>query len=219
VRRELSLDEPVYSGITSIEANIRLADHTVPELSARIGLGSYFALGDGKALMAQRQCNGDIRVSAAFAVSEDWLTTCGIDFSDSNAARAALQSEFAGWAGEVQSIWDAVEDSFIPRPYYRLPYLHRWETRAGVTLLGDAAHVMTPFAGQGANLAMLDAVDLADCLCDAGFAGQVEALQAFEDKMCIRSGAAALETQKNQELFFGPRAAERVAELMQGHHG
>ena len=61
-----------------------------------------------------------------------------------------------------------------------------------VTLIGDAAHPMTPFKAQGANQAMSDAVLLADCLVEGvhkhgPHAGFEFALQIFEQKMLSRS--------------------------------
>lgn len=59
------------------------------------------------------------------------------------------------------------------------------------TLLGDAAHPMSPFKGQGANQALLDAIDLARAVRRSTLAGGgvplSEALDAFERQMLRRA--------------------------------
>ena len=57
-----------------------------------------------------------------------------------------------------------------------------------MTLLGDAAHPMTPYRGLGANLAMLDALDLADALDTEGDVSSAVAL--YERKICRRGNSA-----------------------------
>jgi len=208
----LSSATPVYSGITYVEMGIPNADQTAPEAAALVGHGSVFALDDAKAIIAQRNGGGYIRLYAALAVEGDWAKANAVRFQSPASARAASLSLFADWSPGLRHLLEVAEDRFVLRPLSRLPFEHRWQTRPGLTLLGDAAHLMTPFAGQGANLAMLDAVDLADCLC-AG-SSMTDALAAFETAMQGRAQDAAQETQRNQEMFFGGEAAENVARQM-----
>lgn len=45
-----------------------------------------------------------------------------------------------------------------------MPLNQTWEALPNVTILGDAAHLMPPFAGEGVNMAMLDALELSERL-------------------------------------------------------
>ena len=88
------------------------------------------------------------------------------DFSSPEAVRKKLEQEFAGFADEFLSLFRISNDEFAVRPIYALPVGHCWANRKGLTLLGDAAHVMSPFSGEGVNNALLDAVELARLLVD-----------------------------------------------------
>jgi 2-polyprenyl-6-methoxyphenol hydroxylase-like FAD-dependent oxidoreductase len=62
----------------------------------------------------------------------------------------------------------------------------------GVTLLGDAAHVMSPFADEGVNLALRDAYDLGKELVgalgkDRSMDGLESGLRTFEKAMLERA--------------------------------
>jgi FAD-dependent urate hydroxylase len=92
---------------------------------------------------------------------------------------------FRGWHEPVEALIEATDESAILRNdiYDREP-LSSW-TKGLVTLLGDAAHPMTPNLGQGACQAIEDAVALADCI--AGSKEIAAALQIYEGRRLRRT--------------------------------
>ncbi len=188
VRPLLSAYQPQYSGLTFIEFGIDDVDSRHPALSRLVGRGKLQVCGGGKEVIAQRNGNAHVRGYAIFRVPADWAHK-RFDFASPGAVRDALLVEFADHAPAITDLLRASNDHFVARHIHALPVGHRWEHRHGLTLLGDAAHLMSPFGGEGVNAAMLDAADLAMRLIEQ--VGWARAVKDYEQQMFERVVQAA----------------------------
>lgn len=121
-----------------------------------VGQGTYFAFLDYKGFVAQRNGDGSIRTCAMLQVPETWLRDVGVDWVDAEEAKECLLNEYADWDECLKDLIQHSDPDITPRALYQLPTDLSWTSKPGLTLLGDAAHLMTPFAGEGVNRAMLD---------------------------------------------------------------
>ena len=152
---------------------------------------------------------GSLHTYVELSKPRDWIDS--IDFSDPVTALACVADEFDGWAPELTALITDGETDPVPRPIHALPVEHRWARVPGVTLLGDAAHLMTP-SGEGANLAMFDGAELGKAI--AANPGDVEAaLVAYEKDLFPRSASAAAEAEGVLKLCLGPDAPQSLVDF------
>jgi len=211
VRSLLSGARPEYSGTTYIETYLYDVDARHPATAAAVGSAAMYALTPGKGITAHREAGNIIHTYVQLNRSAEWVA--GIDFTSDDAA-ATVAAEFDGWAPELTALITGGETAPVPRMIYALPDGHRWGRVPGVTLLGDAAHLMPP-SGEGANLAMIDAAELGQAI--AAHPGDVEtALATFEEAMFPRSGAEAADAHEILDLCLGDRAPFGLIEFFTG---
>ncbi|GAB2826298.1 FAD-dependent oxidoreductase [Lentzea nigeriaca] len=165
VRRALSAASPQYTGVMFVETR-----HDDDEqLLGLTGQGTMVADDEGLMLWAQRNSGNHIRAYACMRAREDWRPS-----------NAQLLELYADWHPSLRAF---LTGEPIHRPLYALPVPHTWEHTPGVTLLGDAAHLMPPL-GVGANLAMEDAADLALAIAEHGVR---EGVRTYESAMLPRA--------------------------------
>ncbi|GAA2102896.1 NAD(P)/FAD-dependent oxidoreductase [Kitasatospora saccharophila] len=212
---------PHHLGVNTVEGAVPDIDRTHPGLAATVGRGSYWVVGDGRSLAAQRCSDGSVRVGLSFHGpahrAADWLTTCGIPFARPDEARAALLPLFDGWTPACRALISACTGPLTPRALTALPVGLRWAHRPGLTLLGDAAHLMPPVS-HGANAAMRDALELATAL-DAAPGDPDAALRAYEEEMFARTAGVAAESARILEMITSPAGGRRIAAFFRGEGG
>ena len=210
----LSTAKPMYIGTTFIETTLFDGDTRHRASAQAIGSGTLMAVEPGQGILAHRYANGTLQAYVALNKPEAWINA--IDFTKPSSALARLAEEFAGWAPHLRALITDGDTEPVVRPIYALPVEHEWERVRGVTLVGDAAHLMSPFAGEGANLAIYDGAELGKALC--AYPGDTEAaLNEYEGALFPRSASVAEQTARNHLRFFGDGAPQSVVDLFSGH--
>ncbi|MFG2286454.1 FAD-dependent oxidoreductase [Streptomyces sp. NPDC048595] len=182
VRPALSDAQPSYAGVTMVETHFDDVDHRHPGIAHLVGRGTMSAKAGRRSLVMQRNSNGHVRAYITFRGPQDWHT--GLDLADTEAVRARLLAQYRGWHESLLEILRDNEGGFLNRPMFVLPVPHTWQRVPGLTLLGDAAHLMPP-VGVGANLALLDGAELARAVVDHPTVDA--ALDAYEGVMLPRA--------------------------------
>lgn len=207
-----TMAKPTYSGVTLIQGEVLHPDTQCPSILSRINRGNMFILGSqGRHFGLQQKTDGSIIYYASFKVPEHFMEQkYGIHSNepvDQAAFRLAMLDIFEGFDQEILDVIK-VTDRLVVRKatglMYRSTLEGRWTNfgerkRPLATLIGDAAHVMPSFSGQGVNNAMMDAVELAEELlkdqdCSLAFS-------AYEQRMLARCIPAAQKTEEFEDAF------------------
>jgi 2-polyprenyl-6-methoxyphenol hydroxylase-like FAD-dependent oxidoreductase len=202
---------PVYTGATFVELWLNDVDRQHPELSSLVGRGTMFSLHGGAALIAQRNGNASIRVYAAFQAPEESGRPAKML---ANIDKDQLLARFSGWAPSLLALISESDRIAAVRPISSIPLPLGWPHRDGLTLVGDAAHVMPPL-GVGVNLAMLDASDLAMAL--VGNDDWRVAQRQYETLMVERSAPMVEAITSSFDEWFGDDAAQVILDHMDSH--
>ncbi|MFP3834511.1 FAD-dependent oxidoreductase [Chryseobacterium sp. SIMBA_028] len=215
IRPYLTNNQPVYSGIIMLEGNV--SKENAPNIDALIKGGKIMAFGNTKNILMGQKGNGDLGFYASFKADENWAVHSALNFSDRADILEWFKKEYSEWSNIWHELFTNAATPFIPRPIYYMPLDQTWETKANVTLLGDAAHVMPPFAGEGANMAMLDALELSEHLTNNNYSTLEEALHHYETKMGKRAAIATQESLENGERMHSKQALTTMLEFFSGH--
>ena len=234
VRKLLTDVKPFYSGAQMVTVTLRNASTKYPHLVELNGSGTLYALGGGNGIMTHRGPQDSIRVYAVLKTpQENWTNAAGLEGRTAADVKMALLGDdklFGKWAPPLQDLLatacdeDTKDNPNRPAdilPLYMLPIGCRWGSSTGATLVGDAAHLMTPWGGEGVNMALWDSLDLARAI---GEVPEVESAAAwqkalgprvheYEEAMLARAQEKAEETVKNMNMFLSENGGQAMADM------
>lgn len=202
IRPYLTDIKALYSGATIIQGEIDNPEKECPEIYALVDKANLIAMDIGKTIAVQPRGDGGLTFYASSLYPENWVKTSGIDFNDSDEVYAYLVKYYEGWNPIFFTLFKAC-DRFVPRPLEYFPLDQNWNAKPNLTLIGDAAHLMPP-SGEGVNTAMLDALDLSECLTSGEFQNIQAAIAAYEKRMLARAAILGQEALEGINDFASP---------------
>lgn len=212
IRTYVTNIQALYSGATIIQGEVEHPEKDCAEMYALVNNANLIAMGAGKTIAAQPRGDGGLTFYAASLYPENWITTSGINFNDSKAVYAYLVQYYEGWNPIFFTLFKACTQ-FTPRPLNYFPLNQNWNTKENITLIGDAAHLMPP-SGEGVNTAILDALDLTECLTSGEFKDLQTAVAAYENRMLARAMILGQEALDGIKDFAAP-SDESFKKLLQ----
>ncbi|KAF2431469.1 FAD/NAD(P)-binding domain-containing protein [Tothia fuscella] len=206
VRKALHQDKPTYAGVSGYELEIHSPSTACSKLNDMVGRGSYIGTSDAKMLNAQRMGDGHLKVRSWFLClegeAEETLNKYG-----KTGTLDIVRERYKEWDPEMTELLrQAQVDTLRLWTLYELPVGSKWEHKKGLTMIGDAASLATPFSGEGVNKAMVDALELAEMIEKSMDQSQGmtldEAVICFEKQMFPRSEKLQRLTMANKLAVF-----------------
>jgi 2-polyprenyl-6-methoxyphenol hydroxylase-like FAD-dependent oxidoreductase len=216
IRPHINSIKPIYSGVTIVEGNVYNAEKNAPKLYELVNGGKVFAFGDEKTLILSMKGDGTLSFYTGCKTDEFWVRDSNIDFSKKEQVFEWFKNEFGSWDPVWQELFNSDDMSIIPRPQYHFPLDQQWDALPNLTMLGDAAHRMPPYAGEGVNMAMQDAFELAEVLSGDKFPDVQTAIAAYEKQMCKRASEITKITLDSTEMMHSNDPITKLINMFNG---
>ena len=197
-----------YSGVSGLMGSVFNPETTVPNIHKLLKDGKIMAFGGGNFFCVASKGDGSLAYYLSYKTDETHFKN--LDLTDKMQMLSWFKTDFAEWSNVWRELFENAETPFMPITIYCMPINQTWEALPNLTMLGDAAHLMPPYAGEGVNMAMLDALELSECLCSENFSDIQTAIAFYEKQMRKRAAAAAHESLENGDRMHSTDALQTM---------